>query len=75
MNEITFIYDGKKLVSYPNDLKNMSGSFKFEIIMMLLKSTATNYKNRGQSKEEYIEKISDFTIKHVLKTADEIWSK
>ena len=45
--EVKFIYDNKFLMSYPTNLSNMSGNFKFEIIMALLKSTAQNYKNRG----------------------------
>lgn len=75
MNEVKFIYDNKFLISYPTNLSTMSGNFKFEIIMALLKSTAQNYKNRGQSKAEYVEKISNFTIKNVIKTADEIFGE
>ncbi len=75
MNEVKFIYDNKFLMSYPTNLSNMSGNFKFEIIMALFKSTAQNYKNRGQSKQEYIEKITNFTVKNVLKTADEIFGE
>ncbi len=75
MNEVKFIYDNKFLMSYPTNLSTMSGSFKFEIIMALFKSTAQNYKNRGQSKQEYIEKITNFTVKNVLKTADEIFGE
>lgn len=73
--EVKFIYDNKFLMSYPTNLSTMSGNFKFEIIMALLKSTAQNYKNRGQSKQEYIEKITNFTVKNVLKTADEIFGE
>lgn len=73
--EVKFIYDNKFLMSYPTNLSNMSGNFKFEIIMALFKSTAQNYKNRGQSKAEYIEKISNFTVKNVLKTADEVFGE
>lgn len=75
MNEVKFIYDNKFLMSYPTNLSTMSGNFKFEIIMALFKSTAQNYKNRGQSKQEYIEKITNFTVKNVLKTADEIFGE
>lgn len=75
MNEVKFIYDNKFLMSYPTNLSTMSGSFKFEIIMALFKSTAQNYKNRGQSKQEYIEKITNFTVKNVLKIADEIFGE
>lgn len=75
MNEVKFIYDNKFLMSYPSNLSTMSGNFKFEIIMALFKSTAQNYKNRGQSKQEYIEKITNFTVKNVLKTADEIFGE
>lgn len=75
MNEVKFIYDNKFLMSYPTNLSNLSGNFKFEIIMALFKSTAQNYKNRGQSKQEYIEKITNFTVKNVLKTADEIFGE
>ena len=75
MNEVKFIYDNRFLMSYPTDLSTMSGNFKFEIIMALFKSTAQNYKNRGQSKAEYIEKITNFTVKNVLKTADEIFGE
>ena len=73
--EVKFIYDNKFLMSYPTNLSTMSGNFKFEIIMALFKSTAQNYKNRGQSKQEYIEKITNFTVKNVLKTADEIFGE
>lgn len=73
--EVKFIYDNKFLMSYPANLSTMSGNFKFEIIMALFKSTAQNYKNRGQSKAEYIEKISNFTIKNLLKIADEIFGE
>lgn len=75
MNEVKFIYDNKFIMSYPSNLSTMSGNFKFEIIMALFKSTAQNYKNRGQSKQEYIEKITNFTVKNVLKTADEIFGE
>ncbi|MDT3693162.1 MAG: hypothetical protein ROM03_02025 [Mucispirillum sp.] len=75
MNEVKFIYDNKFLMSYPTNLSNMSGNFKFEIIMALFKSTAQNYKNRGQSKQEYIEKITNFTVKNVLKTADDVFGE
>lgn len=75
IKEVKFIYDNKFLMSYPTDLSLMSGNFKFEIIMALLKSTAQNYKNRGQSKQEYIEKITNFTVKNVLKTADEVFGE
>ena len=75
MNEVKFIYDNKFLMSYPINLSNMSGNFKFEIIMALFKSTAQNYKNRGQSKQEYIEKITNFTVKNVLKTADDVFGE
>lgn len=75
MNEVKFIYDNKFLMSYPTNLSTMSGNLKFEIIMALFKSTAQNYKNRGQSKQEYIEKITNFTVKNVLKTADEIFGE
>ena len=73
--EVKFIYDNKFLMHMPTDLSLMSGNFKFEIIMALFKSTAQNYKNRGQSKQEYIEKITNFTVKNVLKTADEIFGE
>ena len=43
--------------------------------MALFKSTAQNYKNRGQSKQEYIEKITNFTVKNVLKTADDVFGE
>lgn len=59
----------------PTDLSLMSGNFKFEIIMALLKSTANNYKNRGQSKAEFVSKITDFTNRNVLKIADEIFGE
>ena len=75
MNEVKFIYDNKFLMSYPTNLSTMSGNFKFEIIMALFKSTAQNYKNRGQSKQEYIEKITNFTVKNVLKTADDVFGE
>lgn len=75
MNEVKFIYDNKFLMHMPTDLSTMSGNFKFEIIMTLFKSTAQNYKNRGQSKQEYIEKITNFTVKNVLKTADDVFGE
>ena len=73
--EVKFIYDNKFLMSYPANLSTMSGNFKFEIIMALFRSTARNYRTRGQKKAEYIEKISNFTIKNLLKTADEIFGE
>lgn len=75
MNEVKFIYDNKFLMSYPTNLSTMDGQFKFEIIKAIFTSTAQNYKNRGQSKQEYIEKITNFTVKNVLKTADEIFGE
>lgn len=75
MMEVQFIYDGQKLTSYPSNLSEMTGEFKFEIIMALFRSTARNYRTRGQKKAEYIEKISNFTIKNILKTADEIFGE
>ena len=75
MNEVKFLYDGKFLMHTPTNLSIMSGSFKFEIIMALFKSTANNYKNRGQSKAEFVSKITDFTNRNVLKIADEIFGE
>ena len=75
MMEVQFIYDGQKLTSYPSNLSEMTGEFKFEIIMALFRSTARNYRTRGQKKAEYIEKISNFTIKNLLKIADEIFGE
>lgn len=73
--EVKFIYDNKFLMSYPTNLSNMSGNFKFEIIMALLKSTANNYKNRGQLKAEFVSKITDFTNRNVLKIADDVFGE
>ena len=73
--EVKFIYDNKFLMSYPTNLSTMSGNFKFEIIKAIFTSTAQNYKNRGQSKQEYIEKITNFTVKNVLKIADDVFGE
>lgn len=75
MNEVKFLYDNKFLMHMPTDLSLMSGNFKFEIIMALLKSTAQNYKNRGQSKTEFVNKITNFTNRNVLKIADEVFGE
>ena len=75
MNEVKFIYDNKFLMHMPTDLSTMSGNFKFEIIMALFKSTDQNYKNRGQSKTEFVNKITNFTNRNVLKIADEVFGE
>ena len=71
--EVKFIYDNKFLMSYPANLSTMDGQFKFEIIKAIFTSTANNYKNRGQSKAEFVSKITDFSSRNVLKIADEIF--
>ena len=75
MNEVKFIYDDKFLISYPTNLSFMDGQFKFEIIKAIFTSTAQNYKNRGQSKTEFVNKITNFTNRNVLKIADEVFGE
>ena len=79
MNEVTFSlrknFNGDYSVYSPQDLTKLTGSFRFLIIKEIMKSTAKNYKARGQPKSEFVKKISDFTINHVLEIADEIFGE
>ena len=68
-------FNREQYVYSPQDLTKLTGSFRFLIIKEIMKSTAKNYKARGQPKSEFVKKISDFTINHVLEIADEIFGE
>lgn len=68
-------FNREQYISSPQDLTKLTGNFRFLIIKEVMKSTAKNYKARGQPKSEFVKKISDFTINHVLEIADEVFGE
>ena len=58
MTEVTFQlkqnFNREQYVSSPQDLTKLTGSFRFLIIKEVMKSTAKNYKARGQPKSEFV---------------------